>query len=104
MRDIRFQLFEWLPTEDLLEREAFSQWERADVEMVLDEALRLAQEQLDPANREGDKVGARFENGRVIMPASFHSVYQRSGRGLDRLHQHPRVRRNGACRTPSAPR
>jgi alkylation response protein AidB-like acyl-CoA dehydrogenase len=77
MRDIRFQLFEWLPTGQLLGHEPFAQWERADVEMVLDEARKLAEEQLAPVNRDGDKVGARFENGRVFLPPSFHPVYQK---------------------------
>ena len=81
IRDINFQLFEWLPTGQLLKNEMFSQWERGDVEMVLGEALKLAQEQLDPTNRDGDKVGARFEDGRVVMPASFHPVYQKIREG-----------------------
>jgi alkylation response protein AidB-like acyl-CoA dehydrogenase len=81
MRDIKFQLFEWLPTEELLTRERFSQFERGDVEMVLDEALKLAQEQLAPANKEGDTVGARFENGRVLMPKAYHTVYQKMCEG-----------------------
>jgi alkylation response protein AidB-like acyl-CoA dehydrogenase len=81
IRDITFQLFEWLPTGQLLKNDLFSQWERGDVEMVLSEALKLAQEQLDPANRDGDKVGARFEDGHVVMPPSFHPVYQKIREG-----------------------
>ncbi len=81
IRDITFQLFEWLPTGQLLKNDLFSQWERGDVEMVLAEALKLAQEQLDPANRDGDKVGARFEDGHVVMPPSFHPVYQKIREG-----------------------
>jgi alkylation response protein AidB-like acyl-CoA dehydrogenase len=81
MRDIKFQLFDWLPTEELLTRERFSQFERGDVEMVLDEALKLAQEQLAPANKEGDTVGARFENGSVLMPKAYHPVYQKMCEG-----------------------
>jgi alkylation response protein AidB-like acyl-CoA dehydrogenase len=81
LRDLKFQLFEWLPTEELLKRDRFSQWERADVEMVLAEAFKLAEEQLAPANRDGDKVGARFDKGRVTMPPSFHAVYQKIREG-----------------------
>ncbi|HVN33604.1 MAG TPA: acyl-CoA dehydrogenase [Thermoanaerobaculaceae bacterium] len=81
VRDIKFQLFEWLPTEELLKRERFSQFERGDVEMVLDEALKLAQEQLAPTNKEGDTVGARFENGRVLMPEAYRAVYQKMCEG-----------------------
>jgi alkylation response protein AidB-like acyl-CoA dehydrogenase len=77
MRDLKFQLFEWLPGEELLATERYSQFERRDVEMVLDEALKLAQEQLAPSNKDGDTVGARLEDGRVFMPKSFHPVYQK---------------------------
>jgi alkylation response protein AidB-like acyl-CoA dehydrogenase len=76
IRDIKFQLFEWLPTGKLLESELFSQWEEADVGMVLDEAFKLAKEQLAPTNREGDAVGARFADGRVTLPPPFHPVYR----------------------------
>jgi alkylation response protein AidB-like acyl-CoA dehydrogenase len=77
MRDVTFQLFEWLPTGELLGKERFGQWERADVEMVLNEALKLAKEQLDPANKEGDRVGVRMENGQVKLPPSFHAAYRK---------------------------
>jgi alkylation response protein AidB-like acyl-CoA dehydrogenase len=76
MRDVKFQLFEWLPTSELLKRARFSQWETGDVEMVLEEALKLAKEQLAPCNRDGDQVGARFEDGKVSMPPSYHPVYK----------------------------
>jgi alkylation response protein AidB-like acyl-CoA dehydrogenase len=81
LRDIRFQLFEWLPTEELLTRERFSQFDRGDVEMVLEEAHKLAQEQLAPSNKDGDTVGARFEDGHVSMPKSFHAAYQKMREG-----------------------
>ncbi len=77
LRDVKFQLFEWLPTEELLRRPSFSQWERPDVEMVLEEALKLAKEQLAPTSKEGDTIGARFESGKVLMPPSSHQVYQK---------------------------
>jgi alkylation response protein AidB-like acyl-CoA dehydrogenase len=81
IRDIKFQLFEWLPTEALLKKELFSQWERGDVEMVIDEALKLAKEQLAPTNHDGDVVGARFQDGRVTVPPSFHPVYRKMREG-----------------------
>ncbi len=77
IRDINFQLFEWLPTGELLKRGQFSQWEKADVEMVLGEALKLAKEQLAPTNHDGDVIGARFEKGRVTVPQSFHPAFQK---------------------------
>ncbi|MFN3414434.1 MAG: acyl-CoA dehydrogenase N-terminal domain-containing protein, partial [Thermoanaerobaculum sp.] len=77
MRDVKFQLFEWLPTEKLLQTERFSQWAKGDLEMVLEEAYKLAAEVLAPTNKEGDLVGARFVDGKVVMPPSFRDAYQK---------------------------
>ena len=81
MRDVTFQLFEWLPTGALLGKERFAQWERADVEMVLGEALKIAREQLDPANRDGDRIGAKLEGGTVTLPPSFHTAFAKIREG-----------------------
>jgi alkylation response protein AidB-like acyl-CoA dehydrogenase len=80
-RDIKFQLFEWLPTASLFEHERYAQWAADDVAMVLEEAHKLAAEQLAPANVEGDRVGARWEDGKVTMPPAFHPVYQKIREG-----------------------
>jgi alkylation response protein AidB-like acyl-CoA dehydrogenase len=76
LRDVKFQLFEWLPTEKLLEAERFADWDRENVEMVLDEALKIAQEQLAPTNEDGDRVGAQWKDGVVTMPESFRGAYE----------------------------
>ncbi len=81
MRDVLFQLFEWLPTKELLGHERFSEWDPDSVQMVLQEALKLSQEVLAPANLEGDRVGARWENGKVFLPPSFHDAYQKIKEG-----------------------
>jgi len=75
LRDVKFQLFEWLPTRKLLEAERFADWDAENVEMVLDEALKIAQEQLAPTNEDGDRIGARYENGTVTLPESFKPAY-----------------------------
>jgi alkylation response protein AidB-like acyl-CoA dehydrogenase len=76
LRDIKFQLFEWLPTAELLEAERFADWDRENIEMVLDEALKIAQEQLAPCNEAGDRIGARWADGEVILPEGFSAAYQ----------------------------
>ena len=80
-RDVKFQLFEWLPIAELLKRERFSQWDTDSVDMVLNEAHKLAAEVLAPANLDGDRIGARFENGQVKLPPSFHPAYQQLAEG-----------------------
>jgi alkylation response protein AidB-like acyl-CoA dehydrogenase len=43
--------------------------------MVLDEALKIAKEQMAPSNADGDRVGAQWSDGTVTMPDSFKPVY-----------------------------
>jgi len=76
LRDVKFQLFEWLATEKLLQAERFAEWDRENVEMVIDEALKIAQEQLAPTNADGDRVGAQWKDGVVTMPDSFKPVFE----------------------------
>jgi alkylation response protein AidB-like acyl-CoA dehydrogenase len=76
LRDIKFQLFEWLGLGDMLEAEKFADWDAENVEMVLDEALKIAQEQMGPCNEDGDRIGAQYADGKVTLPESFKPVYQ----------------------------
>ena len=81
LRDVKFQLLEWLPTAKLLEIEAFSDWDMENLGMVLDEALKIAQEQLAPANEDGDNEGAVWTDGEVTTPASFKTAYKTLAEG-----------------------
>jgi alkylation response protein AidB-like acyl-CoA dehydrogenase len=81
MRDVKFQLFEWLPTAKLLEAERFADWDAENVEMVLDEGLKISQEQLAPGHADGDRIGAQWDNGTVTMPASMKSAFQTVAEG-----------------------
>jgi alkylation response protein AidB-like acyl-CoA dehydrogenase len=76
LRDIKFQLFEWLKLGELLEAEKFADWDSENVEMVLDEALKIAQEQMGPCNEDGDRIGAQYADGKVTLPESFKPVFQ----------------------------
>jgi alkylation response protein AidB-like acyl-CoA dehydrogenase len=76
LRDIKFQVFEWLGLGEMLEAEKFADWDTDNVEMVLDEALKIAQEQMGPCNEDGDRIGAQFADGKVTLPESFKPVFQ----------------------------
>jgi alkylation response protein AidB-like acyl-CoA dehydrogenase len=76
LRDIKFQLFEWLGLGEMLEAEKFADWDAENVEMVLDEALKIAQEQMGPCNEDGDRIGAQYDDGKVTLPESFKPVFQ----------------------------
>ncbi len=74
-RDVKFNLFEWLPLDELLARERFAGQDRADLEMVLEEALKVCQGALAPSDLEGDRVGARWEGGSVHLPPGMKRAY-----------------------------
>ncbi len=81
LRDVKFHLFEWLPTAKLFEHEKFSEWDPDSLSMVVEEALKIAQEQLAPANEEGDRIGARYSDGKVTLPESFKTAWEKIREG-----------------------
>ncbi|MFZ5596627.1 MAG: acyl-CoA dehydrogenase [Bacillota bacterium] len=75
-RDHKFIAKEWLDMEKIFGFEAFKDvYGIEDIDMILDQALKIAKEVVAPTNEEGDKIGARFENGKVMVPPSFHDLY-----------------------------
>jgi len=80
-RELKFQLFEWLETEKLLEAEQFADWDLDNVEMIVDEALKIAKEKMAPANDAGDREGAHWENGVVSMPEAYRPAYETLAEG-----------------------
>jgi hypothetical protein len=66
VRDLKFVLKEWLPTEQVLGFDRFKDtFSMDDIEMLLNEGYKVAREGVNPINAEGDKIGAKFENGVV---------------------------------------
>ncbi len=80
-RDVRFVLFDQLQVNDLLKTEAFNEHSDEIFQMVLTEALRLAENVLAPANADGDHIGARYADGKVTLPESFHACYRAACEG-----------------------
>ncbi len=81
LRDIDFQLFEWLPMAEVLRSERFADWDEESLRMVLGEALKIAQKELDPANEDGDRQGSRWQEGVVTVPDSFVSAHRTLAEG-----------------------
>jgi alkylation response protein AidB-like acyl-CoA dehydrogenase len=81
LRDIKFQLFEWLEAAKLLESERYADWDADNVQMVIDEALKIAQDLMAPANADGDRIGAQWNDGVVTMPEVYKPAYQTLSEG-----------------------
>ena len=78
VRDIKFVLFDQVGIDKLLAYSKFKDVDRATLEAVLDEAYKVARSVLAPANRDGDRTGAKYDKAtsKVTVPPGFHEVYK----------------------------
>ena len=76
IRDIKFNLFEALDLDKILSCEKYEDFDKEDLEMILDEAYKIAREVLAPINRPLDQEGCKFEDGKVTVPKCFHEPYK----------------------------
>ena len=77
MRDVRFILYEQLGLEDLTKHPKYADFNKELFEMVLDEAYKMAREDVSPLNEVGDRAHCKFEGGQVFMPPGFKEVYKK---------------------------
>jgi alkylation response protein AidB-like acyl-CoA dehydrogenase len=75
-RDVKFVLFDLLGVQDLTGHERFQHVDQEILDMLLDEAQKFAEQRLFPLNIEGDKVGARYEEGQVHAVPGMREAYQ----------------------------
>ena len=54
----------------------FEELEDELVQQVLDEAGKFVGEVVAPLNRDGDEIGAQWQDGKVTMPPGFQAAYQ----------------------------
>jgi acyl-CoA dehydrogenase len=73
---IAFTLRKIADFDDLLILGAFPELDWDTTKGVLDEAARFAQSRLLPLDKAGDRIGARFANGQVVMPEGFVQTYR----------------------------
>ena len=76
LRDVRFVLDHVTPLSELTATAAFAHAEPELVAGLLAEAGRFAAEAIAPTNTDGDRIGARLEDGEVVTPASFARAYR----------------------------
>ncbi len=74
-RDLDFVLHEQLLVETLSEHDQYAEFNKKTIDLILAEARNLAVKELLPIQIDGDREGARFDNGRVTVPESFHKAW-----------------------------
>ncbi len=76
-RDIKFCLKEWLPTGEVLSYDRYKDYYGVDdVDMIVDQIRKIAAEVLAPTAEDGENIGAKWADGQVYIPPSFHKVYR----------------------------
>ncbi len=76
-RDQQFVLFEQLGIEKLFESEAFKDFTKDDLLMIMNEAEKLAVNVIAPTFKEGDEEGCHIKDGVVTIPKCFHEPYKK---------------------------
>ncbi|MBN2180225.1 MAG: acyl-CoA dehydrogenase [Deltaproteobacteria bacterium] len=71
-RDQRFILYEQIGIEKLFSAEKYADYSMEVVDMMLNEAEKMAVDVILPTYDVGDKEGAVFADGKVTTPACFH--------------------------------
>lgn len=74
-RDVDFVLHEQLKVGELAKNEIFSEFNRKAIDLIISEARNLAVKEILPTQADGDRIGVRFENGKVEVPESFHKAW-----------------------------
>jgi len=75
-RDVDFVLHEQLNVEELSKFETYAEFNKKTVDLIISEARNLAVKEILPTQIDGDREGARFENGNVAVPESFHKAWE----------------------------
>ncbi len=77
VRDLKFILKEWLPTQEVLACERYKDnFSIDDIDMLLNEGYKVAKEVVNPINAPGDKIGVKFEKGAVTPVPGFADAYR----------------------------
>ena len=73
-RDVDFVLHEQLDIARVSKHEAFAEFNRKTIDLIVTEARNLAIKEILPTREIGDREGTHFENGRVTVPKEFHKA------------------------------
>ncbi|MBI4705278.1 MAG: acyl-CoA dehydrogenase [Deltaproteobacteria bacterium] len=76
IRDIKFTLFEQLDIDKLTATERYGAFGRQDMELILDEAYKLAREAMAPISAAVDREGCTIKDGKVTVPQVMHEPYR----------------------------
>jgi len=74
--DIDFVLYEQFQADELTRHPRYNSFNKKTFDLIVNEARNLAIQEILPTFAEGDREGARYENGQVKVPACYHRPYR----------------------------
>jgi alkylation response protein AidB-like acyl-CoA dehydrogenase len=75
-RDVDFVLHEVLNTEEFSKYDVFAEFNKKTIDLIISEVRNFAVKVILPTQIDADREGARFENGNVTVPESFHKAWE----------------------------
>ena len=76
LRDLSFLLFEQFHLQELLGKAPYADWDKDQVETVLEEAYGWSQKYLGTLNASGDAEGCKLVDGKVTTPTGFKEAWK----------------------------
>ncbi len=75
-RDTKFILKEWLPIDEILALDKYKDYYAIDdIDTIIDQVRKISAEIIAATAEDSDTIGARWEDGKVYLPKSFHKAY-----------------------------
>ena len=75
-RDTKFILKEWLPIDEILALDKYKDYYAIDdIDTIIDQVRKISAEIIAATAEDSDTIGARWEDGKVYLPKSFHTAY-----------------------------
>jgi len=77
LRDLKFVLKEWLDMKRLLSLPPYEEfYDEDDIDFIVDNTFKLCREKIAIVNDDADRIGVRFEDGKVVSPESFRNAFK----------------------------
>ncbi|MFT5139903.1 MAG: alkylation response protein AidB-like acyl-CoA dehydrogenase [Lysobacterales bacterium] len=76
VNDMMFLINNWIGISHINSLPGFEHIDSETFEFILEEAGKFCSNELLPINRQGDEIGAKFENGAVTTPPGFKNAYR----------------------------
>ncbi|MDR1042676.1 MAG: acyl-CoA dehydrogenase [Clostridiales Family XIII bacterium] len=77
MRDLKFILKEWLDMGKILSLPPYAEYyDTDDIDFIVDNTFKVCRDKVAVVNDDADKIGVKFEEGKVVSPESFREAFR----------------------------